>query len=240
MSARTAVASSPMSTWLELLVLAFASMFWPTLILIVVLALRVPQPVKILIWFLAGGLLTTISIGIAIVFLLQDGSFVSGSHPPADPALDIIIGLLSLLAAFALNHKGAKASPEPRPTSSEPPGEKKPSMAERAVGRGGGVAFAAGIVLNIVPGTFPIIALKDIAQLDVGDGAKVATIVVFYVIMFAFIEVPIVAYLFAPERTTVAVNDFNAWLGRNGRRLGVYVLGGVGLYLLVRGIIELF
>jgi len=34
-------------------------MFWPTLIAIVVLALRISPPVRILVWFLAGGLLTT-------------------------------------------------------------------------------------------------------------------------------------------------------------------------------------
>jgi hypothetical protein len=240
MRARTAVASCPMPTWLELLILAFASMFWPTLILIVVLALRVPQPVKILIWFLAGGLLTTVSIGIAVVFLLQGQSFISGSHPSANPALYLTIGLLSLAAAVALYRKSPKPPAEPQPESAPASEENKPSMAERAVGRGAPVAFAAGIVLNIVPGTFPIIALKDIAQLDASNGAKVLTIIVFYLIMFAFIEVPIVAYLFVPERTTVAVNDFNAWLGRNGRRLGAYVLGGVGLYLVVRGIVELF
>ena len=59
-----------MSNWLELLVLALASTFWPTLILIVVLALRLDRPVKILVWFLIGGLLTTVSVGIAVVFAL--------------------------------------------------------------------------------------------------------------------------------------------------------------------------
>ena len=48
-----------MPNWLEIVLLAFASMFWPTLITIVVLALRVPQPVRIHAWFLFGGLLTT-------------------------------------------------------------------------------------------------------------------------------------------------------------------------------------
>ena len=59
-----------MANWLELLVLALASTFWPTLILIVVLALRLDRPVKILVWFLIGGLLTTVSVGIAVVFAL--------------------------------------------------------------------------------------------------------------------------------------------------------------------------
>lgn len=152
-----------MSTWLELFVLAVASIFWPTLIAIVVLALRLERPVKVLSWFLAGG-------------------------------------------------HGRVA---------------------------GGVAFAAGVVLNLVPGTFPIVALKDIAEMDAGNATKVVAIILFYVIMFAFVEVPIVAYLIAPERTTAAMNNFNAWHTENGRRRAVYVIAGVGLYLIVRGVVQL-
>ena len=94
-------------------------------------------------------------------------------------------------------------------------------------------------VFNIVSGTFPIVALKDISELDVSDAAKIGAIVVFYVIMFTFIEVPLVAYHFAPERTTVAVNNFNAWLGRNGLRLSAFMLAAIGLYLTGRGVLEL-
>jgi thiol:disulfide interchange protein len=229
-----------MPSWLELLVLALASTFWPTLILIVVLALRLDRPVKILVWFLIGGLLTTVSVGIAVVFALQDASFMTGSHPPADSAVDIVAGLLSLLAAFALSRRSRKTPAEVTPAPPEAPAEpKKPSMAQRAVSQGSPIAFVAGVVLNIVPGTFPIVALKDIAQLDASDGAKIATIIAFYVIMFAFVEIPIVAYLFAPARTITAVDNFNAWLGRNGRRVAVYVLAVVGAYLIARGVVQL-
>jgi hypothetical protein len=232
--------------WLELLVLALASMFWPTLIVIVVLALRVSHPVKILFWFLIGGLLTTVGVGIAVVFALQGASFMSGSTPTVDPVVDITAGLLSLLGGFALLRKstrGEQTSVAPEKTQAEAATDSKPKkqpLTQRAVESGAWVAFAAGIVLNIVPGTFPIVALKDIAQLDASDAAKVATIIVFYVIMFAFVEVPIVAYLFAPERTTVAVNNFNTWLSRHGRRMAGYALAGVGLYLTVRGIVQFF
>ena len=228
-----------MSNWLELLVLALASTFWPTLILIVVLALRLDRPIKILVWFLIGGLLTTVSVGIAVVFALQDASFMTGSHPQADPAVDIAAGLLSLLAAFALSRRSRKAPVATAEAPDVPAEGKKPSMAERAVGQGAPIAFVAGVVLNIVPGTFPIVALKDIAELDASDAAKIATIIVFYVIMFAFVEIPIVAYLFAPTRTIAAVDNFNDWLGRNGRRVAAYVLAGVGAYLVVRGIVQL-
>ena len=228
-----------MSSWLEILLLAIASMFWPTLIVIVVVALQLERPTKILVWFLAGGLLTTVAVGIAVVFAVQGSSFVSGSQPSADPAVDITIGLLSLLAAYVFNRRSGRTPTVTAAEHAAPPKQKKPAMAERVAEGGALVAFVAGVVLNIVPGMFPIVGLKDIAQLDAGNGAKVAAIIVFYVIMFAFVEVPIVAYLFAPERTTATVNEFNAWLSRNGRRLAVYVLAGVGLYLIVRGIIAL-
>jgi hypothetical protein len=227
------------SDWLELLLLAIASTFWPTLIMIVVLALRMPHPVGILLSFLIGGLLTTVTVGLVFVFALQNSSFMSGSRPPANPTLNISIGLLSLATAVFLSRRegvGANTATTHAEHASEP---KTSGLAERAVQRGPLVAFLAGVVLNIVPGTFPFVALKDIAQLDAGNGTKVAAVVIFYVIMFAFVEIPIVVYLFAPERATAGVVGFNTWLGRNGRRIGVYVLAGVGVYLTVRGVVQL-
>jgi hypothetical protein len=215
-------------------------MFWPTLIVVVVLALQAAQPVKLLVWFLAGGLLTTVSCGIALVFLLQGSSLFSGSAPSVDPVVNISMGVLSLLAAYLLDRRGRKPPAHPEAGATPPPKPKKTPLTQRVTEKGARSAFAAGIVLNIVPGTFPIIALANIAELDTSNAAKVATIIAFYVIMFAFVEVPVVAYLFAPERTTAAVDDFNAWLGRNGRRLAVYVIAAAGIYFTVKGIVQLF
>ena len=58
----------------------------------------------------------------------------------------------------------------------------------------------------------------------------------FYLIMFAFIEVPLVSYLVAPGWTEQATQRFNAWLDRNTRRVGIGALAGVGAYLVVKGI----
>ncbi len=225
-----------MPSWLEILLLAVASAFWPILIAIVVLALRLQHPIRVLLWFLAGGLLTTVTIGIAIVFAFQDTSFVAGSHPPANPTLSLVAGLLSLLAAFALLRRSRRAPPD---EVAGPAVQKEPSKAERAVERGGPVAFAAGVVLNIVPGALPFVGLKDIAQLDASDGAKVVAIVAFYLVMFAFVEVPIVAFAFAPERTAATVSRFNAWIGRNARRVAAYVLVVAGVYLIINGLVQL-
>jgi hypothetical protein len=227
-----------MTLWLELLLLAIASMFWPTLIVIVVLALHSVQPVRILAGFLAGGLLTTIVLGTMLVFTLEGSSVFSGSSHSTSAAVDISMGLLSLLAAYVIHRGGKDPEQAEEPVAEEKP--KKPSMAQRVVKSGGLTAFGAGVVLNIVPGTFPIVALKDIADADASHSAKVLAIIAFYVIMFAFIEVPLIAFLFAPERTTTTATNMNAWMGRNGRRIAVYAIAAVGVYLVVGGVVELF
>lgn len=221
-----------MTDWLEILLLAVASAFWPTLILVVVVALRLEHPIRILVFFVAGALLTTISIGLAIVFALEGTTVASGSNRSISAGIYLVVGALSLLAGAALWRSAG------RPRKPKPP-KTGPSLAERSVERGAPVAFAAGVVLNIIPGTFPFVALVDIAKLDVGDAAKVAAVVIFYVIMLAFAEVPIVAYLIAPARTISATNAFNDWLARNGRRVAAAVLAVVGAYLVVRGLLRL-
>jgi Sap, sulfolipid-1-addressing protein len=224
------------SSWLEILLLAVASMFWPTLIVIVVLALRLERPVKVLAWFLAGAFLTTVTIGIVIVFELQ-GAISGGSQSSLDPAVDIAVGLLSLVAAYVI-HRRARKQPPAASAADAPRRVRKPSAAERAVGGGAAVAFSAGVVLNIFPGTFPIVALKDIAELDASDAVKVAAIVIFYVIMFTFVEVPLMAYQFSPERTTATMSEAEDWLGRNKLRVAAYVIAVVGVYLVARGTVD--
>lgn len=215
-----------MSDWAELFLLAVGSAFWPTLILVDVLAFRLERPIRILVAFLAGAFLTTVTIGIVIVFVLQGSSLTSGSRSTFRPAVYLAGGVVALAAAYAVNRTRG------RPTE---PG--KPSPAQRAVGGGVAVAFVAGIILDVFPGVLPFVALAQIADLDASTAAKVAAIVGFYLIMFAFIEVPILAYLAAPARTTAAISGFNAWLDRNGRLVATVVLAVAGVYLLARGLV---
>ena len=70
---------------------------------------------------------------------------------------------------------------------------------ERMLDHGAPLAFVAGIVFNIVPGVVPLVALKDIADLDYSFAATVGLLLGFYVIMFAFIEIPLAGYVVAPE-----------------------------------------
>lgn len=220
----------------EILLLAIGSAFWPLLIAVTVIALRCPNPPRLLSFFLAGSLLTTISLGVAIVVVLGGSDLVDRSHRPIDPILYFVVGALMLIVAWVLARAQARVDAEPRPEKPAPAG---PSRTERALERGAPLAFVLGIVLNVLPGFLPIVALKDIAELNVSTAEVVVIVTGFYLIMFAFVEVPLVGYLFAPERTAALTNRFNAWVSANGRRLGSWVAAAIAAYLIVRGVIAL-
>jgi Sap, sulfolipid-1-addressing protein len=215
----------------EVFLLAVASALWPALVAVVVVALRTPRPGPILACFLAGAMLTTVSVGLAVVFSLRNSDIVQGPHPPVDPAVDLTVGLLALLGSYVVSRRPRRHDrPTPRPRD-------RPAWSERMIARGAGLAFPVGIALNLFPGLFPFVALKDIAELDYSTGATVLLVIGFYVVMLTIVEVPLVALLVAPERTARAVEGFNSWLGRNGRRLIAVSLAVIGVYLIVRGVV---
>jgi len=220
---------------LEIFLLAAGSMFWPLLLIVVVLALRTSHPLRILCAFWAGGMLTSVSVGAALVFALQDSALMSGSKLPSAPWVDIVAGTLALVAALVLRRVGRtrrRARPE------TPKREHRTSdWIQRLVESGGRLAFVAGIVATILPAPLAIIAMADVAQLGYATGPTLVVIILFYVVMFTFVEVPIVGYAVAPEATAARVTTFNAWLVRNLVQIGVWALTIFGSAEIVRGIV---
>ena len=153
----------------------------------------------------------------------------TGSSHSVTAGVYLAAGACRCLAAAVLYRSSRRPRREKRAVEQ--------AVAGRAVGRArsGRRALPPGVILNIVPGTFPFVAMVDIAQLDQPGSVKAAAVVLFYLVMFAFAEIPIVAYLFAPERTIAATTRFNEWLTRNGRLVAAIALAVVGAYLTVRG-----
>jgi Sap, sulfolipid-1-addressing protein len=216
----------------EIVALAFASMVWPTLIGVVVVALASPAPVRLLSFFVSASLLTTIGIGLVVVFVLRGSSLFSGSKPTFGPVVDLVAGGVALLTAYVVERR-RRLSPRPRAKPS------LPGWMVTALSHGAPLVFLLGIVLNVFPGVFPLVALKDIAQLDYSPAASVALIAGFYLIMFMPAEIPLGSYVVVPDRTSAAVAGFNAWLARNTRAIAAVILAVVGAYLIVRGIVSL-
>lgn len=219
----------------ELLPLAIASAFWPLLLAVVVVSLRATHPPRLLVSFLAGGLLATMTVGLVVVHALQDSSLTDRSQTTFDPWAEVAVGCLALLAAVVLWRR-TRARSETVPAEPVPA---EPGRLERMLDRGAPLAFVAGILGCILPGPLPLVALKDIAEMDVGFAQTFALLLGFYLIMFAFIEVPLVGYFVAPVWTGQTTQKFNTWLDRNMRRVAIAVLGVAGAYLVVKGIVSL-
>jgi hypothetical protein len=225
---------------LEIVFLGLVSALWPLLLIVVVIALNTSRPMRILGWFLAGGLLTTLSIDTAIVFALQDTSFVEGPRPAADGWVDIVIGVLALLAAgvlqLGMEGKGPRRF-QPKPKSNKP--GRFQEWVESLVERGATLSFVAGIVATLLPAPFALVAMKNISELDISDAQAFGLIVLFNLLMFILIEVPLVGFAVAPEWARRTATGFNAWLSQNLRRVAVYALVVAGVVEVVRGLVAI-
>src|SRR5262249_7688661 len=104
----------------EILLLALASMVWPALLAVVLVALVSPRPVRLLSFFLAVSLLTTVVIGVVIVFALRDSSLLTDSRRTFGPAVDLAAGAAALLLAVVLGRRPRPARDEPPPSPSRP------------------------------------------------------------------------------------------------------------------------
>ena len=214
----------------EIFLLAVGSMFWPLLLVVDLVAFRTDRPVAVLASFWAGGMLTTVAVGCAIVFSLQATSLVSSSRRETDAAVDIAVGVLALAAAFVIRRGGRHASTDAKPA---------PGRVQRLLARGLALAFVAGILANVFPGVLPFVALKDIAELGYATGPTILVIVCFYLVMFVPVEAPMLSLLVAPRRTAAVVESLNAWTTRNGRTVAWSVLAIFGVLEIAHGVIHL-
>lgn len=210
----------------ELLPLALLSAVYPTLVAVVVVALTAPRPARAMAFFLLGGMIASVSVGLVIVFALQGTSLVSGSSPPADPIVYLGAGAIALGLAVVVR----KRPPAP-PKDGDSKVSQLLSRSQKAW-----IAFAAGLLIDLVPGAWYIVALKDIAQSGYSDSQIVAVVVAFCIIQYALIELPLLGFVFAPVRATDLSRRFSTWLSDNSRTVAVAILVIAGCYMIIRGI----
>jgi hypothetical protein len=177
------------------------------------------------------------------VFVLEGVGANEGgeSTTAAGAVIDLVVGALALGIAAAV-HTGRDPRParlrkkKREPVAGAP---KKPPWTQRAIGHDSlKVAFGLGVVLDL-PSVWYLIALKDIVNGSYSAVEEVLLILMFNVIMFALIEVPLIAYLVAPERAAGIVAGFNAWIRSHGRQIMETVAATFGVYLVVKGVVAL-
>ncbi len=227
----------------SIFLLSLFAMFTPTLLAAVTVMMLLPNTKRLMFGYLLGAYLTSISLGLLIVFSLNDSSSTSTAKttlsperghrrrpaPPARRLRALGTGRDAPIQQRRQRRKAAKAAN----------GEAKESLPERMLGRGSARAtFAVGIVLTF-PGVSYLSALDHMAKLDAGTVPTVLLVVGFCLMQMMLLELPLLGYIFAPERTADAVHRFRAWLGQNGRRAGIVGAAVLGGLLVVRGLVTL-
>jgi Sap, sulfolipid-1-addressing protein len=227
----------------DIFLLALVSAANPTLLAAVTLMLFLPSPKRLLLGYLAGALLVSLSIGFVIVFVVHDSSATNTARGTVSPSIDIAFGLILLLVAYVL-HAGHDQRLKERRRQGKAakdgggePVEKGPSKVEQLLGRGSArITFALGVVLTL-PGISYLAALHDLQQLGYGTVGEILVIIGFNIMLLILLIVPLVGFLVAPERTVVEVQRFRAWLTRSGRKMAIDGAAVLGALLLIRGLI---
>jgi len=224
----------------DIFLLSLVSAANATLLAAVTVMLFLPNPKRLLLGYLAGALLISLTIGFVIVFVVHDSSATSTARNSVSPSIDIALGLIFLLVAYVLGSSRDQRLKERRRKKKggdlKAP-EKSPSKVEQLLGRGSArVTFAVGVVLTL-PGVSYLAALHDLQKLGYGTFGEILVIIGFNAMLLIFLEVPLVGYFLAPERTVVEVQRFRAWLSRSGRRMAIAGAGVFGVLLIARGVI---
>ena len=230
-----------MSDLIQILGLALLAMANPTLLAAVTVMLLMPSPKRMMLGYLLGAYTTSISVGLVIVFALHDSGAVDAGKRTISPVEDIVVGLLLLLVAFVLSSDRDQRLRERRQRKKEAKlakngGEEKEPLPIRLLGRGSPrIGFVVGLLLSF-PGVSYLVALGHIDGLDTGIAPTALLVILFCLIQQTLLEVPLIGYALAPERTQDAVNGFRAWLARNGRRAGIIAATVAGSLVIIRGI----
>jgi len=232
----------------------------PTALLITAIYLGSARPRTTALCYLAGAVLISTVIGIAVLLLLRYGHFQLPGHRTPRYGLRLGLGLL-ILAAIAvvarrkprlLGLSGQARSPgQPgRPRNPGRPGQPHDPGHPGQPGGGQGIvsrlvsspapmtAFVAGVLVFMPALTF-IAAIQVIATARAGFPLSTLGLLIVIVINVAFVWLPFLAYLAAPGLTTRKLTAFNAWLRARGRTLLVLALLVAGAVLTVDGLLGL-
>jgi cytochrome c biogenesis protein CcdA len=226
----------------SIFLLSLLAMFNPTLLAAVTIMMLLPEPRKLITGYLLGAYLTSIGLGMAIVFSLHNTAGVESSKKTLSPIEDLVLGAILVIVGWVVlsgRASAMKARRRERKEEKHGPAEEKESLPERLLGKGSmRITFAVGALLSL-PGASYLLALNKIAKLDWPTGTTALTVLIFCLIEQLLLELPLFGFYVAPAWTERAVVRFREWISQNASRAGGRVLIVLGTLLIIRGTVFL-
>ncbi|HEY2202089.1 MAG TPA: GAP family protein, partial [Solirubrobacteraceae bacterium] len=87
----------------QVILLSLTASLNPTLVAVTTLMLLLDKPAKLMAGYLLGAYLTSITLGLIIVFSLSNTSTTNTTQNTISPAVDIALGAIALAVAFVLS-----------------------------------------------------------------------------------------------------------------------------------------
>lgn len=226
----------------SIFLLSLLAMFNPTLLAAVTIMMLLPDPRRLVTGYLLGAYLTSIGLGLAIVFSFHQSSGVESSKKTLSPLEDLVFGAILIIVGWALlsgRVAQVKESRKRRHERKHGPQEEKESLPERLLGRGSmRITFAVGALLSL-PGASYLVALDKISRLDWPSLTTGLAVIIFCLIQQLLLELPLIGFWLAPDWTGRAVVRFRGWIERNAARAAGYVALTLGCLLIIRGTVYL-
>ena len=220
----------------HVIVLALAAALNPTLVAASTVMMLLPNPKRLMLGYLLGALMTSITLGLVIISSFESSDAVSTTENTLSPAATMALGGILLVAAFVLGTGRHRAVVARRRVRKQ---DKGPPRWQQALGTGSArTTFVVGALLTL-PGASYLAGLSRIDKLNYSTAATVLLVVAFNLIMLALLEVPLLCFAIAPDWTPRAVDRAKAWIGRHGHRFAVTMLTVLGALLVIKGAIEL-
>ncbi len=220
----------------NIFLLALAAALNPTLVAASTVMMLLPNTKRLMLGYLLGALMTSITLGLVIVFSLEGSDAVSTTENTLSPAATMILGAIALAAAFALGTDRHKTAAEHRRVRKH---DKAPPRWQQALRRGSArTTFAVGALLTL-PGASYLAGLSRIDKLNDSTADTVLLVVVFNLIMLALLEIPLLSLTIAPRWTVATIDRSKTWISLHRHRFAVTTLTALGALLLIKGLIEL-
>ena len=223
----------------DVFLLALLASLNPTLVAATTLMLLLDRPKALMLGYLLGAYITSITLGLIIVFSLTDSGAANTTEDTVNPAVDIGLGVIFLAVSFVLATGRHERIRERRAAKKAAKGDTEPPRWQRELSKGSPrTTFVIGAMLTL-PGASYLAGLSNIHKLDYGVPQTVLLVVAFNAVMMWLLEVPLACYFIAPDWTPGAVDRAKAWVSRHAHKTAVRGFGIIGALLVIKGVVGL-
>ena len=223
----------------QVILLSLTASLNPTLVAATTVMLLLERPTRLMLGYLLGAYMTSITLGLVIVFTLSNSSTTNTTKHTISPAADIALGAIALAIAFVLYTGRHEKLRERRQAKKAAKPDKGPPRWQRELSKGSArTTFIVGALLTL-PGASYLTGLDQIHKLKYSTTVTVLLVIGFNLVMLWLLEVPLASFVVAPDWTPRAIERAKLWVSRHTHVFAVRGSAAIGVLLVIKGIVGL-